>query len=667
MNRPFDEFLRRDIRGSQLYHEAETLFELVRQPGTGRISAAADVHASPDGSQAVFLGTLMEKLEGAPTTRLCSVDLRSGLTKILSEGPNTDRVPKYSRDGSRVAFLSDRHREGDFQLYFFDTRSGATQPGPRVEGWVEYLHWSPSGRRVLLGVAGHGADVAGGQGAVRSKQESGESLSWMPNIESGEETFRWRSVWIYDSDNELAVQVSRAGQNVWEAVWCGDDAIAAVVSPGPGEGLWYSARLHVIDVESGESRELYAPHDQLGWPSASPSGRRLAVTEAVCSDRWIVAGDLRLLDVASGDVKRVNTGGLDITHTEWLSERKLLVAGHRGFEAGVALYDAETGSLREIWKSDEITSGARYIAVSGLGENGDCVLVGEGFARTPEIAVIRQGAYQAICSFESGFAERAKAIQSIERVTWRAPDGLEIQGWLLRPKGTGPQPLVMNVHGGPVGLWRPMWLGRMPAVLLLVERGYAVFLPNPRGSSGRGQDYARQVVGDLGGADARDLLSGLDHLVSRGVADPSRLGVTGGSYGGFMTSWLITQDSRFAAAVPLAPHNNQVTEYLISNIPHFVSMFLADEYNNPGGRYFQRSPINFAQRVRTPTLSVCGALDRCTPPEEAVQFHNALLLNGARSVLAMYPEEGHGIRRLPAAIDFAARMVAWFETYMPAG
>jgi dipeptidyl aminopeptidase/acylaminoacyl peptidase len=203
-------------------------------------------------------------------------------------------------------------------------------------------------------------------------------------------------------------------------------------------------------------------------------------------------------------------------------------------------------------------------------------------------------------------------------------------------------------------------------MLMLIRHGYALFFPNPRGSSGRGQDFARRVVGDMGGADTQDYLSGLDHLVAKGVADPLRLGVTGGSYGGYMTSWLVTQDARFAAALASSPVTNHVTQHLISNIPQFDSIFLADTFRNPAGRYFQRSPIMHAHKVRTPVLNSCGALDRCTPPEEALQFHNALRENGATSVLLTYPEEGHGIRRFPTVIDFASRMVQWFAQHMPA-
>jgi dipeptidyl aminopeptidase/acylaminoacyl peptidase len=168
----------------------------------------------------------------------------------------------------------------------------------------------------------------------------------------------------------------------------------------------------------------------------------------------------------------------------------------------------------------------------------------------------------------------------------------------------------------------------------------------------------------MGGADTYDLLSGLDHLVKQGIADPGRLGVSGRSYGGFMTAWLITQDSRFAAAVAVSPATNQVTEHLVSNIPHFVATFLADSYTRPRGKYYERSPIVHARKAKTPTMNICGALDRCTPPEEAVQFHRALQENGVASILVTYPEEGHGVRNWPAAIDFAARVVGWFEEHM---
>lgn len=657
--------MEKDIRATDLYHEIEAIFNTLRQPGTGQISDAADVHVSPDGRHVVFAGTLMDTLEGVPLSRIYRTDLTSADTRELTCGSSTDRLPRYSPDGRQIAFLSDRRKAGDFQLYLLDPNTGAALSAPPVEGWVEYQHWSPDGKRILLGVAGHGADIAGGQGAVTSEQVATNEPSWMPTVETGCEGFRWRTAWVYELATNCVRQVSKADSNIWEAGWCGNEALVAVVSPGPAEGLWYSARLHIIKMDTGGSREVYAAQDQLGWPTSSPSGKHLAIIEAICSDRGSVAGNLNLIETTSGKVQQVDTRGVDITFTEWRSNRQLLLAGHREFETVVGLYDAASGTFTEVWSSTDVTGSGRYISLSGLNDAGDCVLVGESFVRAPEIAVIRHGEYQVVKSFDLGYADQAKVIKSVERVTWRAPDGLEIQGWLLLPCREGTHPLVMHIHGGPVWHRRPAWLGRWGvSVLMLIRRGYAVFFPNPRGSSSRGQAFARRVVGDMGGADADDCLSGLDYLVDQGIADPRRLGVTGVSYGGFMSSWLITRDTRFAAAVPVAPITNHVTQHLISNIPHFVPLFLADSYTNPAGKYFERSPIMHAHKVKTPTLSICGVLDRCTPPEEAVQFHNALLENGVTSVLVTYPEEGHGIRKFPAVIDYATRVVAWFEEHM---
>ena len=656
--------MKRDIRDTTAYRDAEGVYRSVYRPGTGLVSDAAEISAFE--TQAVFTGILADGLDGTPPTRICLANLKTGDTRLLTAGPNFDRSPKFAPSGKQIAFLSDRHRAGDFQLYLLDPVTGAATPTPKVDGWVEYLHWSPDETRILLGVAGHGADVAGAQGAVTSEAVSDAVPAWMPDVKTGHESHHWRSAWVYELACHRVRQVSLPGMNVWETVWSGNESLAAIASSGPGEGLWYSACLHIVDVQTGRAHQVYEPRDQIGWPAASPSGEHLAVVEAVCSDRWIVAGELRVIETTSGQILRIDTQGVDITYTEWRSGQKLLLAGHRKSQTVVCMYDAALNKFSEVWSSEDISVGGWYITVSGLNETGDCALLGEGFRRAPEIAVIRQGKYIELKSFDSGYSQLTRVIESAQHVVWNSRDGLEIHGWLLRPKGKGPHPLIMDVHGGPVLQWRPRWLGRggIPTLMLL-ERGYAIFYPNPRGSSGRGLDFARRVLGDMGGADTYDYLSGLDYLVDEGIADPKRIGVTGGSYGGFMTSWLITQDSRFAAAVSLAPMTNQVTAHLISNIPHFVSLFLDDAYNIPGGKYFTRSPIMYAHQAKTPTLNVCGELDRCTPAEEAMQFHNALLENGVESVLVTYPQEGHGVHKLPAVIDFSARVVSWFEMHMP--
>lgn len=657
----------RDIRATSLFKEAEALARLLRQPGTGRITEALEIDADRDGRRALVSGVITDRLEGTPPTRVCLIDAETAGIRVLTFGPNSDRSPKFSPDGSAAAFLSDRDRAGDFQLYHLDPESGVAAAAPRVDGWVEYFHWAADGKRILLGVAGHGADIAGPQGAVTSDEHAPSLPAWMPSIETGDESFRWRSAWIYDIEAGTVQKVSQPDLNVWEASWCGPDALVAVTSPGPSEDAWYDADLRVIDIESGSARVVFTSADQIGWPSASPSGQLIAVVEAVSSDRGAVAGVPVLIDRRKGEIRRIDTGDADVTFTHWSDERLLRLGAIRDTETVMFTFDGSR--IEENWSIREVTPAGRYLQPCFvMGSATDCLFLAEDFRRPCEIGRISNGRYRSIVSFDAGSTEEVLSpIGRIEHVAWTAPDGLEIHGWLLTPRGEGPFATVLDVHGGPVAQWKPRWwASRDLAVLMLIRHGYAVFRPNPRGSCGRGQDYARKVKGDMGGADVHDHLSGLDHLVALGLTDPVRIGVMGGSYGGFMTAQLVTRDQRFAAAISWAPHVNQISQHLTSNIARFDELFLGDRYDNAGGRYFDRSPVMFANRVRTPTLNIAGALDRCTPASQAVEFHNALLFHGAKSALAVYPEEGHGIRKMPAYFDYAARTVSWFEEHMPA-
>ena len=313
--------------------------------------------------------------------------------------------------------------------------------------------------------------------------------------------------------------------------------------------------------------------------------------------------------------------------------------------------------MTELWSGEEALGG-RHGVGEPLGDDA-FVAVLESYERPPEIAVIREGKPETVVSFaHEGTRFQSEHGGRVERLTWSAPDGLEIDGFVVLPEGPGPHPLVLDVHGGPIGAYRDRWSMGYATTPLLVSRGYAVFLPNPRGSTGRGKEFQSMVIGDMGGADADDLLAGLDVLVDRGIADPKRLGVTGGSYGGF------TRTDRFAACVSLAPVIDWYSQHWTSNIGFWDRTFLGED-PGPGGAYFERSPVMFADRVRTPTLVVAGSDDRCTPPGQATEFHQALKEHGVETALAIYPGEGHGVRKFPAVIDMCARTVEWFERYMP--
>lgn len=655
-----------EIIRTPTFAEIAATCEAIWQPGKGSVADAAELHVNKSGTRAVFSGFDLERMEGHPRSRIFEIELETRKVRKLVPDCANQRSPKYSPSDDFIAYLSDETRVGDFQACLFETSTERIIRLPAVDGWIEYLHWSPDGRKLLLGVAGHGSDVSGGLGAVASSQAaSPDRAPWMPDVETGDEAFRWRSAWIYDLGSHALDTIPTVGLNIWEASWCGDSAIVAITSPGSSEGLWYSAEFSLIDPTNGQRRKYFAPVNQIGSPTGSPDGSHAAFIHAICSDRGIIAGDLLISSTRSMNPAKIETGGMDVSHVEWRSNSELLVAGHRNFETVIGSFDLKSGRFTEIWSGLD-TTGGRYARVCGGRGSGECLLVGESFRKAPEIARISDGRYQTLASFDLGYGEISEIIGDVLPLTWQGRDGLSIQGWLVTPRFAGPFPVVMNIHGGPVWHWRPTWLGRDAvglATLALLQRGYAIFLPNPRGSGGRGQDFAGRVRGDLCGEDGYDLLAGLDALAEQGLCDPSRINVMGRSYGGCLTAWLITLDRRFRAAVTVATHVNQISQHLTTMIPQFDELFLQDVYRRSDGRYLDRSPIMFVENARTPTLNIAGALDRCTPASQAREFHNALREVGVESALVIYPFEGHGVRAIPAAIDYATRIVLWFEKH----
>ncbi|MEU0486065.1 S9 family peptidase [Streptosporangium sp. NPDC006013] len=651
-----------DVRGSATWDQVEEYFRRLHEPALGQPYKLLEPSCSADGSRIAVTGLVYDELAGLPRQACFLVD---GADLRPLTGPSgSSRQPRFSPDGATVAFLSDRTEAGRFQLYLLRTgQLGEAEATPAVPGTVEYCSWSPDGTKVLLGVAGLGADLASDQGSGTTYKPKEELPDWHPRVEIGVTEESWRSLWIHDLAAGTTTRLSPEGLNIWEAVWLGPDAVVAVTSPAPGEAAWYTAVLSRLGLD-GAVTELARSEVQLGWPAASPSGGRLAVVEAVGSDRGAIAGDL-LVGAPDAAFERVDTGEVDVTAAQWIDADRLGILGIRGLETVAAVYDAVTGKITELWSSTDTSCGTDY-PEAAWSADGRVVLVEEGYSVPQRVVVLGDGRVELAGIRHPGTEYLLSVAGKAETVTWSAPDGLRIEGILCVPAGDGPFPLVVNIHGGPVWAYRNTWSMSSSYTPLLVAQGYAVLSPNPRGSSGRGQDFARLVFGDMGGEDTADFTSAIDALVERGIVDPARVGLIGGSYGGYMSSWLVTQDQRWAAAVPFSPVTNWYSQHFTSNIPYFDVLFLNGNPEVPGDKFHSRSPVTHAGKVRTPCLNIAGALDRCTPPTQAQEFHQALLEHGVESQLVIYPQEGHGVRRFPALIDFCTRVVDWFQQHMPA-
>ncbi|HEX6400993.1 MAG TPA: prolyl oligopeptidase family serine peptidase, partial [Actinomycetota bacterium] len=522
----------RDLRETPLYREVEEHFRKVAEPGFGAVGEPADPVPSPDGRWIAFTGSVWEKLEGTPDTRVCVVPAAGGRVRLATAGPHHDGGARWAPAGDRLSFSSDRKEKGRSQLSVLSTDElGEARPLPEVDGTVEAHAWSPDGERILVVAAGLRADAAGGDGSGVNAPPSDRDLpGWVPTVDSWEDERIWRRLWVIDVGANEARRLSRDTLNVWEAAWAGDGAIVAVASEDPGESSWYTSRLVLIDVETGADRVLAMSDRQLGLPAGSRDGSRVAVLEATASDRGIVSGRVRILEIPSGDGPTVELDDGDVTWIGWRDDERLAYAGLRGTRAIAGDIDPATGDRTETWSTDDGLGGWDPSGAV-LGADG-FVFVRSGFDRPTELAVVEDGADRTVATFRHEGHDRAwQPIGRSERITWTAPDGTELEGIVLAPAGDGPFPLILNVHGGPVGSYTAGF--PRPMITWLVSRGYAILQPNPRGSNGRGLAFLEAVIGDMGGVDAGDDLAGVDALVERGLADPERVGVMGGSYGGF--------------------------------------------------------------------------------------------------------------------------------------
>ncbi|GAB3740430.1 S9 family peptidase [Amycolatopsis oliviviridis] len=645
------------------HREVTEHLRALHEPAFGRPHGLREPHVTRDGERVAVTGSVLDDLTGPVRTALYTAE--DGELRAVSAGPGSARWARFSPDGDGLAFLSDRHEAGVFQLHLLSSGLGEASPAPEVPGSVEYAQWSPDGRRILLGVAGPGADLSGGQGSGSARRTEQDRPSWFPEVEDGGvDEAAWRTLWIYTLATGGLTRLSPDGLNCWEAGWCGPDRVVTISSGEPGEDAWYAAHLTLLDL-AGEARKLLDSLVQLALPAGSPDGARVAVVEAACSDRGVVAGDLLLVDPDTGAVRRIDTAGTDVSQVEWLDADRLGYFGQRRLASVAGILDVPGGSVREVLDTELSCGGGTFYPAGAFTADGRVLTVQDSYTVAPRLVLTGESGDRVLASTAHPGTDHLLTVAGgAETVTWTAPDGLDIDGILCRPAGEGPFPLVVNIHGGPIWAFRNSWSMRYPWVPLLVARGYAVLNPNPRGSGGRGQEFAARVIGDMGGADAHDLLSGIDALVGRGLADEDRIGLIGGSYGGFMSSWLVTQDRRFVAAVPISPVTDWYSQSFTSNIGSWGTSYLDADPEDPGTLVHTRSPVLHASKARTPCLNVAGALDRATPPGQAREFHQALRAHGVPSALVIYPEEGHGVRAFPAQIDLLTRILRWFDHYL---
>jgi dipeptidyl aminopeptidase/acylaminoacyl peptidase len=590
-----------------------------------------------------------------------------GSSAQLTEGPGADALPRYSPRDDRLAFASDRDLSGKMSLFLLESGSEAKQkarPLGETPGTIEDIRWTSDATGLVALAADRGLDAAATAGAVR--------LTWGDEEEPGVTSpfaARRRLYRIVLADARTT-EIGPVDYSVWEFDQLNEDGAVAIVSADASERGWYHSRLARLDFAKGTLEILYEPAWQIQGPAVDPSGRHVGFLESWSSDRGLVAGEIRILELAS---RRVTTLAADqlanTTSIQWRDASSLWFAGwaRLGAVHGVVRLD---GTVEFLEHDDAVIGTSSFLAsVAPAPVGAGLAAVRESVGAAPEI--VHKGkpgeAWRRVSALNTAVERDLQSYPEVRAVTWPGAGGLAMEGLLLLPRsrGSGALPMIVDIHGGPS--WTAKHAFNPGYALPHAAAGYAVFLPNYRGNVGWGQEFARLNIGDPGGREFEDILAGVDWCIDQGIALAGHIGVTGASYGGYLTAWAVATTDRFQAAVMVSGIANHWSSHYSCN--HDFSQFIVGGPMSEGrfrALAMERSPLIRLRHPTTPTLILHGERDRCTPLGQAHEFYAGLMELGCPAELVVYPREGHGFQERIHRRDAWRRTIAWFDRHLRA-
>jgi dipeptidyl aminopeptidase/acylaminoacyl peptidase len=559
--------------------------------------------------------------------------------------------PSWAPDGRSIAFIASDSKAGNAMLYV--AQQGKARLLLTLKGVANTARWSPDGQRVAL------------LATLNARKETGAVEAGAPlvgEIGAAEDAQR---IGIVPAAGGTLKLLSPADTFIYEYDWTPDgQGFVATGAKGNGDNNWWVAKLLHID-GNGAERVIATPKTQLNLPHVSADGTTVAYVGGLMSDFGSIGGDVYTVPFAGGEPVNITPGFAgSFNGLAWRGKRLLATALVGADHAALEL-DTAGGKHTTLWSAPVSASGADG-RLSFSADGGMAAAVQEDFRTPQQIVAGRLPQLRAITQDNAQFTPQV----SVQSISWTS-DTFKVQGWLLGPQQTEPgkkYPMVVQVHGGPSAAVSPRYVApgeqANPIVRELVAKGYYVFLPNPRGSYGQGQEFTRANRRDFGGGDLRDILSGIDAVVKAAPVDGERLGVTGHSYGGFMTMWTVTHSQRFKAAVAGAGIANWISYYGQNGIDQWmVPFFGASAYDDPA-IYRAASPIESIKDAKTPTLMYVGERDVETPAVQSQEFWHGLRAMNVPSALVIYEGEGHAIRKPDHQRDIRRRTLAWFDSYL---
>jgi dipeptidyl aminopeptidase/acylaminoacyl peptidase len=609
------------------------------------LRAPSDLQFSPDGRRLAFSISRPPKA-GPREQEIWMLDVGSHKLRRFAHSAKSDRMPRWSPDGTQLAFLSDREERP--QIHVMPTDGGEAERLTEGKNAISAFHWSPDGKQIAFLAQEPKTEV-------EEKKEKDKDDARVVDVDE-----KPTRLWIIEVASKKVRQLTRGAWHVTEVRWAPQgDRLFVAATEHPQTLLW---RTHLFSVAlaGGAMKEIYAPTGPVGNLDIAPDGQSLTF-QAARGD-GPEPHDLCLLPLAEGALRNLTAGSIDrqIEGYSWQPDGRLLAVAEEGFRSRG--FTVSPDGTAEPLGLQEVNPVGRPVRSA----SGELAFVGQTATDPPEVWLTVVGGRP---ERQTHFNDALRKVGLIrpEHYRYASFDKTEIEAALYRPRALAQgarAPLVVLVHGGPTGRWSD-GIDFLCWSQLLAARGYAVFCPNVRGSTGYGWDFVIKNRADWGGGDFKDVMAGVDDLIHRGIADGNRLGIAGWSYGGYMAAWAITQTPRFKAAVVGAGMSDLASEFGTESLDsaRYDQWFHSVPYEKLEG-FLQHSPVTHLKNARTPTLILHGENDPIDPLGQAQQLHRGLKHYGVPCEFVIYPRAGHGPQEEKHLLDLERRVLRWFDTHL---